>query len=146
MPPGRPYGGRWGGAPLREGGKPPKLISLNQLNDQEQVPALLPREECGKRLGFVRPVRFWPRLRAWFLVPACLAVATGLGGCGGATAPCPTPTTELDSLRTVAESLEREVDRETAESRKLEARHDAAARRVEAAQAGLDSLAGAGSK
>ncbi len=45
-------------------------------------------------------------------------------GCGGATAPCPTPTTELDQLRDRSERLEQDL-----------------ARRVAAAQAVLDSIA-----
>jgi len=65
-----------------------------------------------------------------------------MAGCGGATAPCPTPTTELDSLRTVSERLENQVDRETAEGRTLEARRDQASRRAAVAEAALDSLAG----
>lgn len=77
------------------------------------------------------------------LASIALALSAALAGCGGATAPCPTPTTELDSLRTVAEGLESQVDRETAEGRTLEARRGREVKRVAAAQAALDSLAGA---
>lgn len=77
------------------------------------------------------------------LASIALALSVALPGCGGATAPCPTPTTELDSLRTVAEGLESQVDRETAEGRTLEARRDREVKRAAAAQAALDSLAGA---
>lgn len=70
-----------------------------------------------------------------------MVLAAALAGCG-ATAPCPTPTTELDSLRTVAEGLESQVDRETAEGRTLEARRDREAVRATTAQAALDSLQG----
>jgi outer membrane murein-binding lipoprotein Lpp len=70
------------------------------------------------------------------------ALSIALAGCGS-TAPCPTPTAELDSLRTVAEGLESQVDRETAEGRTLEARRDQEVKRAAAAQAALDSLGGA---
>jgi hypothetical protein len=76
------------------------------------------------------------------LASIALSLAPALSGCGGATIPCPTPTTELDSLRTAAEGLESQVDRETSEERTLEARRDREVERAAAAQAALDSLAG----
>jgi cytochrome c-type biogenesis protein CcmH/NrfG len=62
-------------------------------------------------------------------------------GCGGATAPCPTPTTELDQLRDRSERLEQDLTRATSEDRKVSAQREEAARRVAAAQAALDSIA-----
>lgn len=64
-------------------------------------------------------------------------------GCGGATAPCPTPTTEIDSARAESERLESEIDREVARQHALDDRRAEAARAVEETQAALDSLAGA---
>jgi hypothetical protein len=111
------------------------------LRDRESTPAGAPPGKLGGRQGFGRSVRFWPR--AGLAIPASiiLALAAALAGCG-ATAPCPTPTAELDSLRTVAEGLESQVDRETAEGRTLEARRDREVERAATAQAALDSLQG----
>jgi len=64
----------------------------------------------------------------------------GLTGCGGATAPCPTPTSELDQLRTQAEEMGKEVDQATTAERQAAEARDGAARRVQTAQAALDSL------
>jgi len=64
-------------------------------------------------------------------------------GCGGATAPCPTPTTEIDSARAESEQLEGEIAREAARQRALAARRAVAALAVEEIQAALDSLGGA---
>ena len=61
--------------------------------------------------------------------------------CGGATAPCPTPTTELDQLRDRSERLEEDLARATREDRKVSAQREEAGRRIEAAQAALDSIA-----
>ena len=105
------------------------------------MPAGAPEGSLGRRHGFGRSVRFWPRPGSAILASIALALAANLAGCG-ATAPCPTPTTELDSLRTVAEGLESQVDRETAEGRTLEARRDQQAARAATAQAALDSLQG----
>ncbi|HZV91179.1 MAG TPA: hypothetical protein VFF34_04115 [Candidatus Nitrosocosmicus sp.] len=99
-------------------------------------------EKPDRRHGFGRAVRFWPRRGLAALAAIALGLAFALAGCGGATVPCPTPTTELDSLRTAAEGLESQVDRETSEGRTLEARRDREVERAAAAQAALDSLAG----
>ena len=61
-------------------------------------------------------------------------------GCGHATVPCPTPTSELDRLRDETEGARAETDRAEAEGAALEARREAAAERVAAGQAALDSL------
>ena len=121
---------------------PPKLINPEELRDRESVPASAAGAESVQRQGFGRTVRFWPRASTGALASISVALTLGLAGCGGATAPCPTPTTELDSLRTVSERLENQVDRETAEGRTLEARRDQASRRAAVAGAALDSLAG----
>lgn len=131
-----------GWAPRARAEKPPKLINPEELRDRESVPAGAFGAESGRRPVFGRPVRFWPRLRTGVLASISVAVAVDLAGCGGATTPCPTPTTQLDSLRTVSEGLENQVDRETAEGRTLEARRDQAAHRTAVAEAALDSVAG----
>ncbi len=64
----------------------------------------------------------------------------GFAGCGHATVPCPTPTTELDRLRGETERLRQETERVQAEEEAWNARKDAAAQRVEDTQARLDSL------
>ena len=63
-----------------------------------------------------------------------------LEGCGHATVPCPTPTTELDRLRGETERLREETERVQTEEEAWNARRDAAAKRAEEAQARLDSL------
>ena len=75
--------------------------------------------------------------------PVLLALALSAAGCGGATAPCPTPTTELDRLRGQSEKLEQDLAGATREERARSADREEAARRIAAAQAALDSLAGA---
>ena len=72
---------------------------------------------------------------------ALLAFALSTAGCGGATAPCPTPTTELDRLRGDSERLEQELTGATREERTRSADREMAARRIAAAQAALDSIA-----
>ena len=135
-----PTVGVWRGTPER-GRKPPKLTNSAELRDRESKPsgALVGKSE--RRHGFGRSVRFWPRPGLPILASITLALAAATSGCG-ATAPCPTPTAELDSLRTVAEGLESQVDRETAEGRTLEARRDREVERAATAQAALDSLQG----
>jgi hypothetical protein len=118
------------------------LTNSEELRDRESVPAGASGAESVRRPGFGRTVRFWPRAGTGALASISVALAVGLAGCGGATVPCPTPTTQLDSLRTVSEGLENQVDRETAEGRTLEARRDQAAHRAAVAEAALDSLSG----
>jgi hypothetical protein len=61
-------------------------------------------------------------------------------GCGGATAPCPTPLTVLDRHRAEAEDAEqRAIDAEDAVYEAEDAVAEAA-RRVTLSRAGLDSL------
>ena len=99
------------------------------------------------RLGPGRPVRIWPGL-GWAAFGsdarwALLALLLSAAGCGGATAPCPTPTTELDRLRDESERLEQDLAKATREERALSAQREEAGRRVASAQAALDSIAAA---
>ncbi len=82
--------------------------------------------------------------RAAWIWPA-VSVVLVLSGCGGATAPCPTPTTELDRLRAESQTVEGDLDHATVADRELRVRRDAALRRIGSAQTALDSLGGAGS-
>lgn len=76
-------------------------------------------------------------LAALFLLTTAPLAVTG---CGHATVPCPTPTSELDRLRDETDRARAEMDRALAEEAALEARRDDAAQRVGAAKAALDSL------
>jgi hypothetical protein len=67
--------------------------------------------------------------------------AFGVSGCGQATVPCPTPTSQLDRLRAETERLRQENDRAQTEEGAWDARREAAALRVSDIQARLDSLA-----
>jgi hypothetical protein len=62
-------------------------------------------------------------------------------GCGHATVPCPTPTTQLDRLRDETERLRQDTERAKAEEGAWDARREAAAQRVSEMEARLDSLA-----
>lgn len=64
-------------------------------------------------------------------------------GCGGATAPCPTPTTELDRLRSESERLEREMDEASLVQDAADEEREEALRRLAEAEAALDSIADA---
>jgi hypothetical protein len=107
-----------------------------------------------RRLGACQPVRFWPGTgraapsssagRAALssnASRALLILIISAAGCGGATAPCPTPTTELDRLRSESERLEQDLTRATREERALSGQREEAGRRIAAAQAALDSIA-----
>ena len=99
------------------------------------------------RLGPGQPVRFWPG-SGWAVFSsgawrAFIVLLISAAGCGGATAPCPTPTTELDRLRNESERLEQDLARATREDRALSGQRDEAGRRIAAAQAALDSIAAA---
>ncbi len=61
-------------------------------------------------------------------------------GCGGATAPCPTPTTLLDQHRAESEEAQETALTASDEAQAAEERRMAAERRVRAAKASLDSL------
>lgn len=66
--------------------------------------------------------------------------SAGLPGCGGAHAPCPTPTSDIDRHREESFAAERDVRNAVAEERALRAKREEAAARIEAARAALDSL------
>lgn len=84
-----------------------------------------------------------PALAALFLL---VTIPLGLTGCGHATVPCPTPTTELDRLRAETERLRENAERAQAEEEAWDARKEAAAQRVRDIQARSDSLAGTRSR
>lgn len=67
-----------------------------------------------------------------------MALATS--GCGGAHAPCPTPTAVLDGLRSDTERLDERVGRARGAERAERQRRDEAARRVAVTRAALDSV------
>jgi hypothetical protein len=81
-----------------------------------------------------------PALTAFFLL---VAIPLGLTGCGHATVPCPTPTTELDRLRSESERLRQDAERAQSEEEAWGARKEAAAQRLRDIEARNDSLAGA---
>lgn len=83
------------------------------------------------RLGTCRAAQIW----------AALILVLAAAGCGGATTPCPTPTTELDRLRSESERLEQDLDRAAGDERSLRAEREEAAQRIGAAEVALDSLA-----
>ena len=92
------------------------------------------------------PAWNWPErcvLAGLLLIAVTPLAATG---CGHATVPCPTPTSELDQLREETDTARSETDRAEAEQAALEARRDAASGRAAAAQAALDSLGEGGSR
>jgi outer membrane murein-binding lipoprotein Lpp len=92
-----------------------------------------------------RPVGHWPGHRtgprgAVLAVLLAVPILVAIQGCGGATAPCPTPTTELDQLRSKAERLEQEMDQVTRKEDEGGEEREAAQRRVAEAQAAIDSI------
>lgn len=91
-------------------------------------PGISERPSSGRAAGI------WP----------AVSIVLVLSGCGGATAPCPTPTTELDRLRTESQKVEGDLDQATVADREQRVKRDTALHRIEAAQAALDSLGPAG--
>jgi hypothetical protein len=77
------------------------------------------------------------------MTEALLCITLTTLGCGGATAPCPTPTTELDQLRTTSERLESEMEEATRSEEVSREEREEQLRRITAAQAALDSIADA---
>ena len=67
----------------------------------------------------------------------CLLFATG---CGGATAPCPTPPATLDAHRAQSEALQRDLSRASDEVESLENQREEALNRIQSADAIEDSL------
>ncbi len=82
----------------------------------------------------------WPVPGTAIVLLFLVTMPLGVTGCGHATVPCPTPTTELDRLRSETERLREDTERVQTEEGAWEARRDAAAQRAEDAQARLDSL------
>ncbi|HEU5312054.1 MAG TPA: hypothetical protein VFV24_11425 [Candidatus Eisenbacteria bacterium] len=99
------------------------------------------RQEAG------HPAGLWPAgpggLRGGIPRALLLLFLFATPGCGGATAPCPTPTTELDRLRTESERLEREMDEASSADDAANEEREEAMRRVAEAEAALDSIADA---
>ncbi|HKQ19010.1 MAG TPA: hypothetical protein VJW75_04625 [Candidatus Eisenbacteria bacterium] len=89
----------------------------------------------------IASARFRPPATTWYLYFSLLLGSAAFAGCGGANAPCPTPTTELDRHRDESFEAQREVGAVLAEERALRAERESAAARLQAARAALDSLA-----
>jgi hypothetical protein len=87
-----------------------------------------------------RTARIRPARPATSLLYFLIAIPFGLTGCGHATVPCPTPTSDLDRLRAQSEELRDNVDKSKTEEDAWEARRDAAAQRVREIEARRDSL------
>jgi len=83
----------------------------------------------------------WPAALPSAARAAALAALVAASGCGGATAPCPTPPARLDEHRSQAEALQRDLDRVSEEADRLEARREEALERIQEATAREDSLA-----
>ena len=97
----------------------------------------------------VHPGGFWPRLP---FTPSRLAVTKLLSvlsiviyGCGGATAPCPTPVTDLDRHREESAQAQRAASKAASEARAAAVKRAELERRVAASRAEYDSLSLAGS-
>ena len=91
-----------------------------------------------------RPIGFWPRQLAGRLTSfgwtAAACVPIFLAGCGGATALCPTPTSEIDRLRAESERIQTDLDRAATRERGLRGARDAAEVKLGSTQAALDSV------
>jgi hypothetical protein len=103
------------------------------------------RTRRADRLEAGRPARLWPARLAGLrrhVTGALLCIILTALGCG-ATAPCPTPTTELDQLRTTSERLESELEEATRSEEVSREEREEQLRRLTEAQAALDSIADA---
>ena len=122
------------------------MLNDNKINRLFKPQAAAVERSRPRRLAAGRPIGFWPRLLAGRFRPFAWMAAAGvpifLAGCGGATAPCPTPTSEIDRLRTESERLQADLDRAAARERELRSARDAASLKLGSAQAALDSLLG----
>ena len=83
----------------------------------------------------------WPDRRALTAFLLLLSAPLGLAGCGHATVPCPTPVGQLERVRQETVRMMEDTDKAVAEEEAWDARKTAAAERVEATRARLDSLA-----
>ena len=135
------------GEGLRGLSSPLKLLTLKDL---------LPTHRFGKGpcapAGPVRPGDplangHWPSVRYQAAHAALPAVAAALlllaltsAGCGGATAPCPTPPATLDQHRVQSEAAQRDLGGVSAEVEALENQREEALQRIQAASAIEDSL------
>lgn len=97
---------------------------------------MAPRED-GRSLA----VGLWPAALPSAVLAASLALVAALSGCGGATAPCPTPPALLDEHRSQSEALQEDLARAGEEAALLEERREEALRRIQEATAREDSLA-----
>ena len=93
--------------------------------------------------GVWSPGGFWAHRLFPVRLLAGLLLALAGPGCGGAHAPCPTPTANLDGLRDDTERLDERVGQARAAERAEKQRRDSEGRRTVAAQAVLDSIAAA---
>jgi hypothetical protein len=122
---------------------------LNEYKELDRSYSLrTPGSDTGRaeRLEAGRPARLWPACLAGLrrsFSGALLFTTITILGCGGATAPCPTPTTELDRLRTTSERLESEMEESARSEEVSEQEREEALRRLTEAQAALDSIADA---
>ena len=71
---------------------------------------------------------------------ATLLLVAALSGCGGAHAPCPTRTSDLDRHREESFAAEEDLRGALADERAIRAEREASAARIEAASVALDSL------
>jgi hypothetical protein len=69
-----------------------------------------------------------------------LLSGAALSGCGGAHAPCPIRTSDLDRHREESSATDGEVRAALSDERAIRAEREAAAARIEGARATLDSL------
>jgi hypothetical protein len=132
--------------PKLRASEPHKLIKTNSLDHPSRSLGRNSRAERRLPDRLQRVNRIWPaparrgaRIGASGLL---LSLCASWIGCGGATAPCPTPTTELDRSREETERLEEQIARESARQRALKAQLAELTAQVAATEAALDSLAG----
>jgi len=85
----------------------------------------------------------WPGRPAPTVMSLLVTTLLGVAGCGHATVPCPTPTTELDRLRAETDRTREEKEKAQEEEGAWEARKEAAAQRVRDIEARIDSVAAA---
>ena len=135
----------WSGLRFGDG----EFLKLNQFTYLHSMLSLLGPCGCSARMERLRPGRpagLWPDRFSGLPVRSRLSLLLlvfTLQGCGGATAPCPTPTTELDQLRDRSARLESEMEAATRAEASSEGEREEAMRRLTGAQAALDSIADA---
>lgn len=142
--PGGPYRRPHGEGTGRSSRRRFKLNNYNHLDVNRRAPLAGARLRGLQAPISVRPDGFWSRpdsspLRAVGAVVVFLFIAMTCG-CGGAVAPCLTPTADLDRHRTESEDAQRTASRAASEARRAEAARAAAEARLAAARAAYDSL------